>query len=181
MKKTMNSDYEDVFSNIASIKKEYFGELENGQNINLYNLWNSNGMIVSITNYGGIITKIIVPDKYGEMGDVVLGYDDLEGYINDNLYFGATIGRNANRIARGKFSINNQDYNLPVNNGINHLHGGIRGFGKVVWESREIRGSNEVGLHLSYISPDGEEGYPGNLKVKVTYLLTDQNLSEKKI
>ncbi|MCF7859530.1 MAG: galactose mutarotase [Candidatus Cloacimonetes bacterium] len=141
----------------------------------LYTLMNRNQMKVSITNYGGIITSIIVPDKNGKMSDVVLGYDNVEDYIENSPYFGAIIGRYGNRIARGKFSIGDEIYQLATNNEPNHLHGGQKGFDKVIWDAKIIDEKEHASIKLSYYSKDGEEGYPGNLKVDVVYALTDNN------
>lgn len=160
---------------MSNIQKQSFGEMEDGQKVDLFTLANSNGMGVSITNYGGIITKIIVPDKDDKMGDVILGYDNLSGYLENNFYFGAIVGRNCNRIAKGNFTLNNSEYSLPINNGKNHLHGGINGFDKVLWTAKEINLKDQYALELTYVSADGEEGYPGTMQVKVTYWLTDSN------
>jgi aldose 1-epimerase len=157
------------------IEKLPFGKTEDGTAIDLYTLTNTNGMKVQITNYGGIVTSILVPDKNGNFGDVVLGYDNLEGYVKNNPYFGCLIGRYGNRIARGKFTLNGTTYNLATNNDLNHLHGGIKGFDKVVWNAREIKSNGQVGLELTYLSQDGEEGYPGNLSIKVIYSLRNDN------
>lgn len=157
-----------------AVMKANFGKSGN-QDVFLYTLTNPNGIIVKITNYGGIITSIQMPDKNGKSGDIVLGYDSLNQYINNNPYFGAIVGRYANRIAKGRFTLDGKTYKLAVNNGKNHLHGGIQGFDKVVWDASEIRDSTQVGLVLTYLSKDGEEGYPGNLSVKVTYALTNKN------
>lgn len=146
--------------------------------IHLYTLTNANGMVVKITNFGGIITSIIVPDRNGKMADVALGYNSVEEYINavDKPYFGAIIGRYGNRIAKGKFTLNGTDYSLAINNNrINHLHGGIIGFDKVVWTAKKIEDGDNPSLQLTYHSRDGEEGYPGNLDVTVTYALNNQN------
>ncbi|MCF8243057.1 MAG: galactose mutarotase [Melioribacteraceae bacterium] len=156
------------------IEKEVFGEYE-GQPVYLYTLTNDNGMKVSITNYGGIVQKIIVPDKDGNLGDVVLGYDKLEDYVKDSPYFGASIGRYGNRIAKGKFSLNDSVYTLATNNGPNHLHGGDKGFDKVLWDAKMLEDEKMPGLELSHVSVDGEEGYPGTLSVKVTFTLTNDN------
>ena len=160
---------------MMKIKKLPFGKTEDGTAIDLYTLTNANGMTVKITNYGGIVTSIVVPDKNGNWGDVVLGYDNLEGYLKNNPYFGCIIGRYGNRIARGQFTLNGKSYTLATNNEPNHLHGGIKGFDKVVWQAKEIKGEDTVGLELTYLSKDGEEGYPGNLSVKVVYTLTNDN------
>ncbi|WP_425399482.1 aldose epimerase family protein [Aeoliella sp.] len=142
--------------------------------IMLYTLKNSNGNTIKVTNYGAIITSIIVPDRDGEMGDIALGYDSVEEYINavDKPYFGSVVGRYGNRIAEGKFTVDGQEYELAVNNGANHLHGGVVGFDKVVWDAKPV-GDNS--LELTYLAKDMEEGYPGNLQCKVTYTLTDDN------
>jgi len=154
--------------------KANFGKSDNKE-VFLYTMTNSNGIIVKIANYGGIITSIQMPDKKGKSGDIVLGYDSLYQYIENNPYFGAIVGRYANRIAKGQFSLNGKNYKLAVNNGKNHLHGGIKGFDKVVWDAIEIQDSTQVGLTLTYLSKDGEEGYPGKLIVRVTYTLNDKN------
>jgi aldose 1-epimerase len=135
---------------------------------------NSSGMKVRLTNYGAIVTAIEVPDRNGKLADVALGYNSLEGYVNavDRPYFGAIVGRYGNRIAKGNFSLNGKEYTLAKNNGENHLHGGMMGFDKVIWNAK-VTGPNTV--EFSYLSKDGEEGYPGNLSVKVTYTLTDKN------
>jgi aldose 1-epimerase len=156
------------------IKKEKFG-VAGGQEVFLYTLENQNGMKVKITNYGGIVTSLIVPDREGDFDDVVLGYDSLKGYLRETPYFGAIVGRYANRIARGRFSLDGETFSLAINNGPNHLHGGLRGFDKVVWDAEEVYQEGSAGLRLSYLSPDGEEGYPGNLHVVVTYKLTADN------
>ena len=156
------------------IMKEPFGKADQKE-VFLFTLTNSNGVKVKITNYGGIITSVLIPDKNGRMGDVVLGYDSLSQYIANNPYFGAMVGRYANRIAKGKFTLNRKDYKLAINNGNNSLHGGLKGFDKVVWEPAEIKDSSVARLELNYLSKDGEEGYPGNLKVKVIYTLNDHN------
>ncbi|MBN2090119.1 galactose mutarotase [candidate division KSB1 bacterium] len=157
------------------IEKSIFGKMPDGQDVLLYKLTNSNNMQVHITNYGGIITSVIVPDKNGKLSDVVLGYDNLDGYLKATPYFGCIVGRYGNRIAKGQFTLNGKTCSLATNNGPNHLHGGIVGFDKVVWSVKEITDKDVLGLELSYMSKDGEEGYPGNLSVKVIYLLTNQN------
>ena len=154
--------------------KEKFGTTD-GAEVDLFTLRNAQGVEVKITNYGGIITSIKVPDKDGKLGDVVLAYETLDEYLNGSRYFGAIIGRYANRIARGKFSLNGTAYSLARNRGENHLHGGIKGFDKVVWEPKELSRSEGAGLELAYLSKDGEQGYPGNLQARVTYILTDNN------
>lgn len=139
-----------------------------------YVMKNKNGMEIHVTNFGGIITKIITKDKAGKAGDIVLGFDKAEDYEKNSQhpYFGSLIGRYGNRIAKGRFTLDGKEYKLAVNNGPNHLHGGIKGFDKQFWQTEQI-GANK--LSLSYTSKDGEEGYPGNLKVTVTYELTENN------
>jgi aldose 1-epimerase len=154
-----------------SVMKENWGKVDNKE-VFLYTLKNKNGIVVKISNYGGIITSILVPDKKGRMGDIVLGYDSLKGYLTATPYFGAIVGRYANRIAKGKFKLGGKVYKLAVNNGKNSLHGGLKGFDKVVWDAVEFSDSTGAGLVLNYRSRDGEEGYPGNLVIMVTYLLT---------
>lgn len=158
-----------------TIQEKEFGTTPEGESVQLYTLSNAKGMRVSITNYGGTITEIIVPDKNGDFGDVVLGYDSLAAYIADSPYFGCLIGRYGNRIAKGRFSIGKESTTLATNDGPNHLHGGVRGFDKRVWKAEPIETADSVGLKLVYLSPDGEEGYPGNLTATVIYTLTPEN------
>ena len=132
-------------------------------------------MKVKIINYGAIVVSIEVPDKYGKINDVVLGYDSIEGYVQDPSYFGAIVGRIGNRIAKGKFSLDGQDYTLAINNNENHLHGGIKGFNKRVWSPEIIKLNDAPALKLTYVSSDGEEGYPGNLTLEVTYSISSEN------
>lgn len=157
------------------ITKVFFGKTETGQAVDLYTLSNGKGMTIKITNYGGIVTSLTAPDKDGKFKDVVLGFDSLEKYLPRHPYFGAIVGRYGNRIAKGRFTLNGVQYKLAANNGENHLHGGIKGFDKVVWQAEEIKKENQVGLRLRYLSKDGEEGYPGNLSVVVIYTLTGNN------
>jgi aldose 1-epimerase len=157
----------------AAVQQEEFGTRE-GRPVNLYTLKNAHGIEIKAMNYGGIIVSIRVPDRKGEFADVVLGHDKLEGYIPNPPYLGAIVGRYANRIANGTFTLDGKTYTLPKNDGPNTLHGGTtRTFDKVVWEAEPLKGKN--GVAFSYLSKDGEEGFPGNLKVKVTYTLTDSN------
>jgi aldose 1-epimerase len=158
-----------------SIIKSDFGKAKEGQPVDLYTLTNASGMTVKITNYGGIVTSLQVPDKNGKFDDVVLGFDTLDQYLEGHPYFGALVGRYGNRIAKGKFTLNGTEYQLAANNGENHLHGGIKGFDKVVWNAEMVKKENEMGVKLSYLSKDGEEGYPGNLTAVVTYVLTNDN------
>lgn len=156
-----------------AISTERFGAMNDGREVQLFTLTNSNGMEVSITNYGGIVTSIRVPDKNGTIENVVLGFDDLEQYKSGHPFFGAIAGRYANRIANGRFTLHGEEYELATNNGENHLHGGNEGFDKKLWDAELNEDENSV--TLSYLSPDGEEGYPGNLDVDVTYTLTEEN------
>jgi aldose 1-epimerase len=160
-----------------AIEKKLFGKMPDGREVDIYTLKNTNGMTVEICTYGGAIVSSLVPSKTGEFYDVVLGYDNLENYLKGDRFFGALIGRFANRIQYAKFTINDTEYKVAQNNGENHLHGGIKGFDKVVWDA-EIIDSPSNSLQLSYLSVDGEEGYPGNLNVKVNYVLTDDNSIE---
>ncbi|MBN1308311.1 MAG: galactose mutarotase [Chitinispirillaceae bacterium] len=153
-----------------------FGTMPDGRKVDLFTLTNCNGVTVTITTYGAAVVSIIVPDKKGAMGDIVLGFDSLDGYLRrENPFFGSTIGRFANRIARGKFTLNGKEYALATNNGVNHLHGGITGFDKVLWRAENIERKDDAAVTMSYVSPDGEEGYPGTMKVAVAFQLTDNN------
>src|SRR6202047_614797 len=156
-------------------EKTAFGKTPDGQNVDLYTLTNKNGMQVAITNFGGIVVRIKGADRGGKAEDVVLGYDALDGYVGDKAYFGAVVGRYGNRIAQGKFALDGATYTLARNNGGNSLHGGIKGFNKAVWEAREGSAKDGPSVELTYTSKDGEEGYPGNLSVKVVYILTNRN------
>ena len=154
------------------MQKQSFGKTEDGQQTDLYILTNKNGMEVAITNYGGTVVTLKVPDRNGKIEDVVLGYDKLEDYEAGKAYFGATVGRYANRIAHAKFTLDGVTYTLPKNDGDNHLHGV---FNKRVWNPKDVSGSDGQALELTYVSKGGEDGYPGNLSVKVVYTLTGQN------
>ena len=158
-----------------SLQKQSFGRLNDQVPIDLFTLTHPNGMIVKLTNYGATIVSLIVPDKSGQIVDVALGFDSVEEYASARDYFGCIAGRYANRIADGKFTIDGNEYKLAQNDGHNHLHGGNQGFDKKVWEVTELPQDKESGLSFSYLSPDGEEGYPGNLNTSVTYTLTDDN------
>jgi aldose 1-epimerase len=160
----------------ASVTKETFGKTSAGETVDLYTLRNVNGMETKITNYGGIVVSLTAPDRNGKFADVVLGFNDLENYLTKNdPYMGAIIGRYGNRIAKGRFKLNGVEYKLAVNNGENHLHGGIKGFDKVIWTGRELKTKAGPAVVLTYLSKDGEEGYPGNLRVRVVYTLTNRN------
>ena len=157
------------------ITKRPFGKLPDGTTVDIYTLRNRHGLEVEITNYGGAVVTLRTPDRRGRMADIVLGYPDPPGYVNDTSYFGALIGRYANRIAQGKFTLNGVEYQLAKNNGVNHLHGGVQGFNKVVWRAIDLIRRHGVALQLMYTSKDTEEGYPGNLAVSVIYFLSDAN------
>jgi aldose 1-epimerase len=161
--------------NKLQVHKEAFGKTGDGRPVDLYTLTNSKGMEVRAMTYGGIIVSIRVPDKNGTFGDVVLGHESLDGYLVNPPYFGVIVGRYANRIANATFTLDGTKYTLAKNDGPNSLHGGVNGFNKQVWEGKEFKNSKGVGVAFSYLSKDGEEGYPGNLKVKVSYTLTDEN------
>ena len=157
----------------SGVQTQPFGSRD-GRPVNVYTLTNSHGVEVRAMNYGGIILSIRVPDRKGQLADVVLGHEKMEGYIPNPPYFGAIVGRYANRIANGTFTLDGKTYTLPKNDGPNTLHGGLtRTFDKVVWDAEPLKG--KTGVAFSYLSKDGEEGFPGNLKVKVTYTLTDSN------
>ena len=160
---------------LVSIEKKAFGKTKEGINVDQYILKNRNGMEISTINYGGIITSWKTKDRDGNYQDIVLGFDNLSEYESESPYFGAIIGRYGNRIAKGKFTLNDENYNLAVNNDENHLHGGIKGFDKVVWDTREVVDDSTASLVLSYLSDDMEEGYPGNLKAQVTYTLDNND------
>lgn len=160
-----------------SITKVNWGTVD-GKPVYLWTLTNKNGLVAKITNYGGIVTELWLPDKTGKMADCVLGFDNLADYLkpNNSPYFGALIGRYGNRIGGAQFTLEGRTYQLAKNdNQINHLHGGVKGFDKVVWNGKEVKAKNGEGLELTYLSRDGEEGYPGNLNVKVVYMLTNKN------
>jgi aldose 1-epimerase len=162
-----------TLENRAGISKEAFEKTLDGKQISLWTLKNKNGMEMSVTNFGGKVVTLFVPDKDGNFVDVVTGYESIDKYFQSNeLYFGAAIGRVGNRIGLGKFSVDGKEYNVVVNNGPNHLHGGIKGFHALVWDAKQI---GDDTLELSHASNDMEEGYPGTLKVKIVYKLTEDN------
>jgi len=152
-----------------------FGETADGQPVRLYTLTNANGLKAGIMTYGAIVVSLEVPDKKGTMDDIVLGYDNLDSYIANSPYFGAIVGRYGNRIGKGRFMLDGNRYTLATNNDENHLHGGIKGFDKVVWNDEPVWRPEGVGVKLSHLSKDGEEGYPGNLNATVTYVLTNDD------
>src|SRR4029453_1326743 len=156
----------------VGVTRSSFGNVA-GQNVEIFTLRNAHGIEVKATNYGAIITSITTPDRNGRPADIVLGYDSIDGYLKDSPYFGAVVGRYGNRIARGRFTLDGRTYTLATNNGPHHLHGGLKGFEKVIWKAEPLEGRN--GVVFSRRSADGEEGYPGNLDVRITYELTDPN------
>jgi aldose 1-epimerase len=159
----------------ASVEKKAFGKTPDGQQVDLYTLTNTAGMTAKIMTYGAILTELDVPDRDGKPADVVLGFDNLKDYLAGHPYFGATVGRVANRVAKGKFTLDGKEYKLAVNNGPNSLHGGLKGFDKVVWKAEPVRTPNGAAVKFTYASKDGEEGYPGNLTATVVYTLTNEN------
>jgi aldose 1-epimerase len=156
----------------AGIRKSGFGSVPGGPAVDLFTLENAHGLIAKVTNFGAIITELHVPDRQGQLADVVLGFDNLGQYVQKHAYLGATIGRFANRIAKGRFTLDGKTYTLAINNPPNALHGGLKGFDKKVWNAEPQAGA---AVKFTYISPDGEEGYPGTLTVSVTMSLTDAN------
>ena len=156
-------------------RKERFGATREGAPVHLYTLRNAKGAEARIMDYGGIVVSLKVPDRKGKLGDVVLGYDHLDGYLTNNPYFGCLVGRYGNRIAKGKFTLNGKEYTLATNNGPNALHGGRKGFDKVIWTARPVQSPLCPALELRYLSKAGEEGYPGTLWVTAVYTLTDDN------
>jgi len=157
------------------VTKAPFGKTKDGKAVEIYTLTNARGSEATIITYGGALVSLKVPDKKGEFGDVVLGFDSIADYEKHSAFFGPLIGRYGNRIARGKFTLDGKEYLLATNNGENHLHGGIKGFDKVIWTARSSTDKNGANLELSYLSADGEEGYPGNLNIQVVYTLTEDN------
>src|SRR2546423_12090302 len=161
---------------MMSLDEKIFGQMPDGTPVKIYTLRNPHGMIARITEFGAIITELHVPDRNGKDGNVVLGFDDLDRYLRGHPFFGAIAGRVANRIGNGKFVLDGQEYALAKNNGPNHLHGGLKGFDKKVWNARVLPShSGGASVELTCFSKDGEEGYPGNLKVTVIYTLMEQN------
>jgi aldose 1-epimerase len=157
------------------MKPSVFGVLKDGREVYEYTLANNTGMTITCINYGATITSLSVPDRNGQSSDVVLGYDSLEGYINGSAYFGAVVGRYGNRIGKGQFTLDGETYQLAINNGENHLHGGNIGFNKVLWDAEVLQDAETPSIRFTYVSRDGEEGYPGNATLKVTYILTADN------
>jgi aldose 1-epimerase len=159
----------------ATVTRAPFGNISSGVTVDLYTLTNIHGMKARITTYGATLTELHVPDKNGKMGDVVLGFDNLAQYVKGGPYFGATVGRVANRVAKGRFTLDGKTYKLAVNNGPNSLHGGVKGFDKRVWKATPASVENGSAVKFTYLSKDGEEGYPGSLNVTVVYTLLNDN------
>jgi aldose 1-epimerase len=155
-----------------SMQTNIFGTLPDGREVHQYTLTNRNGAVVQIIDYGAAVTSLRVPDRNGKIEDVVLGYDSVQGYVGDSAYLGAIVGRYGNRIGKGRFELDGKEYQVTVNDGENHLHGGKVGFNKVLWDAQVL---DDTALLLKYISQDGEEGYPGTVTLKVTYTWTDKN------
>lgn len=173
--RTGGSDATDASSELIRMTRSVFGRMPDGRAVEMYTLRNANGLEAEIITFGGIIRALRVPDREGNADDVVLGFDSLSQYLDGHPYFGAVVGRYANRIARGTFTLDSVTYQLALNNGMNHLHGGTQGFDKVLWDAQSFESDSSSGLRFTYLSPDGEEGYPGNLQVTVTYTLDDLN------
>jgi aldose 1-epimerase len=161
----------------APVEKKPFGTTPDGKAVDQYTLTNASGAYVDIITYGATVTKVVVPDKSGKLGDVVLGFDDLAGYESkDNPYFGATVGRVANRIAKGTYTVEGKEYHAAVNNGVNSLHGGLKAFDKQVWTAQEVPSADGPSVKFSLTDPDGAEGYPGTVKADVTFTFTNANV-----
>ncbi len=152
-----------------------FGKMPDGTTVEKYTLRNSLGMQATVITYGGTLQSLLIPDKHGKTEDVVLGFDDLEGYLKGTSYFGATIGRFGNRLADGKFTLDGKTYQVPQNDKTNALHGGTKGFDKQIWKAEQVKDKGWVGVKLTYVSADGEMGFPGTLKTEVTYSLNEKN------
>ena len=160
---------------IATVSKSTFGKTASGEEIDLYTCVNINGLVLKMMTFGAIVVSLEIPDRDGKLSNVNLGFESLDSYLAGHPYFGATIGRFCNRISKGKFSLNGVKYTLATNDGSNHLHGGEKGFDKVVWDARSFVDKSGAGIEFNYRSPNGEEGYPGNLDVSVVYTLTNKN------
>jgi aldose 1-epimerase len=159
---------------VAPISKAPYGQVD-GKDVELYTLTNANGLVLKVTNYGCIITELHVPDRDGKLGDIVHGFDNVDDYVKSSPYFGATIGRVANRIKGAKFKLEGKSYKLAMNNAPSHLHGGKKGWDKVIWTAETSESDSGPSIKLSYVSPDGEEGYPGTVNATTTYTLTNDN------
>lgn len=172
---SQDSDALSSSSGRASVTRALFGATRDGAVVDVFTLTNANGLEMRAMTYGGIILSLRVPDRDGRLDDIVLGYDDLEGYLTDSPYFGAIVGRYGNRIANGRFTLDGETHQLETNDGPNHLHGGPKGFDKVVWDAEPLENDDGVGVIFTHTSPAGDQGYPGNLAVRVTYTLTDRD------
>ena len=159
----------------AGLRKSAFGKMKDGEPVGLYTLTNTGGMEVAITNYGGVVVSIKAPDRSGKFADVVLGFDTFDAYLNNTPFFGALVGRYGNRIAKARFTLDGHEYHLAANDNGNTLHGGLKGFDKRLWNAKDVSTKEVPALELTYLSKDGEEGFPGNLSVTVTYSLTPKN------
>ena len=158
-----------------AIQQVEFGKTPDGKTINLFTIKNTNGVELKVSEFGATLVSLKVPDREGNFEDIIQGFDNLEGYIKDNTFQGVTAGRYANRIGKGKFTLDGKEYTLATNDGENHLHGGVEGFGKKVWKGEELKTDEGAGVKLTYLSEDGEEGYPGNLECTVKYILNNDN------
>ncbi len=158
-----------------TVVKSMFGKTKNDEDVVLFECTNANGLVMRVINYGATVIAVETPDRDGKLANITQGFSSIDGYLQRHPYFGSTVGRFCNRIAGGKFTIDDQEYTLATNNGPNHLHGGEVGFDQVLWEANEVISDDGVGVSLSYTSPDGEEGYPGNLEVMATYTLNNKN------
>lgn len=174
-KQDKKTDSEATSEPKATIVSAPFDNLENGEAVTEFTMKNTNDVTMKVITFGGIVTSLQIPDKEGNLGDVVLGCDDVQGYLDASSFFGALIGRYGNRIAGGKFSLDGEEYTLATNNGANHLHGGVNGFDMVNWSAKTVEVENGVALELTYVSEDGEEGYPGKLTTTVVYTLDNDN------
>ena len=159
----------------GTVSRASFGVTPDGESVDVFTLANASGVEVRAITYGGIIVSLRVPDRDGRLGDIVLGFDDLDGYVEGSPYFGAIVGRYANRIANGQFTLEGETYHLATNNGPNHLHGGVRGFDKIVWHAETLESDSGAAAIFTHTSRDGDEGYPGTLSVRVSYTLTPGN------
>src|SRR5689334_1405213 len=156
----------------GGMRREPFGTTSDGVAVDRYTLTSASGVTITVLSYGGVIQSVFAPDRSGALADVTLGYDTLDGYLRDKSYLGALIGRYANRIRAGRFTLDGREYTLATNAGGNHLHGGARGFNKAVWATEPFADGDDIGLVLTHFSPDGDEGYPGSVSARVTYTFT---------
>ena len=171
----LTSTIESGADKVDGVAKDIFGETNDGQAVERFTLTNGNGLVARVMTYGATLTELLVPDRDGKLGDVVLGFDGFAQYEKESPYFGCTTGRVANRIAGGRFTLDGVHYELAVNDGPNHLHGGLKGFDKVIWKGEAVEKAEGPAVRFTYLSPDGEEGYPGNMSVSVIYVLTQDD------